>query len=377
MKYSMAFPYFPSQDIENILLEFREILRGREVLSMGKQVYAFETEFKNYIGTKYAVATQSCTAALEICLKSFGIGPDDEVIVPVQTFIATGSAVARVGARVVFCETDDNFLISFVDIKERITSRTKAVIIVHFAGLIHPHISEIHQYLKKRNIILIEDAAHAPGAKAGHLFAGALSDAACFSFFPTKTITTGEGGMIATNDENIFKMCSSLRNRGSNVWGDSNVFSELGSNQRLSEFQAILGRYQLRRLEEFVHRRNRVAELYRQILSPLVERGDLRFQNYPKSYRHGYWRFSVFFQNDKTPLFNLQKRLAEFGIPIDFPYTPLLHLQPVFRKMYGTAQGQFPFSEKQAMRHFCLPMHTLLEDNDVISIGEILKKELS
>jgi perosamine synthetase len=376
MKFAMASPYFPPDDVEEILVQFREILEGRDLLAMGKHVQAFEKKFGNMVGAKYALATPSCTSALEMCLKAFGIGPQDEVVIPVQTFIATGSCVVRNGAKVVFCETDENFLIDFEDLKRRISSRTKAVIIVHFAGLIHPQIKEIYQYLKERHIYLIEDAAHAVGAKAGGLFAGNLSDAACFSFFSTKIMTTGEGGMITTKDEKLYLMCSSFRNRGADVWNDPNVFSELGANHRVTEIQGILGLFQLKRLEEFIGRRNRVAEIYKDVLVRLEKRGDLRFQKIPAGFRHSFWRFSVFVQKENVDLSELQKRMAISGIPIDFPYTPLLHLQPVFRKLNNHSAGSFQKTEVLASRHFCLPMHALLTDKGAEIIAGSLQKEL-
>lgn len=376
MKYSTAFPFFPAKDIDEILKQFRDILEGREMLTMDKNVAAFEKEFGQFVEAKYAVAMSSCTSGLETCLRALNIGQQDEVIVPVQTFIATGSCVVRNGSRVIFCETDDNFLIDFNDMKKKITARTKAVIMVHFAGLIHPQIDEIYQYLKQNHIYLIEDAAHAHGAKAGRLFAGNLADMACFSFFSTKNMTTGEGGMITTNNERLYQLCNSMRNRGADVWNDPNVFSEVGSNYRITEFQAILGRYQLKRIEEFVYRRNSVAETYRSALFPLVEERKIRFQTIPAGFRHAYWRFSVFVQNERIDLHQLQERLAIRGIPIDFPYTPLLHLQPIFQKLYGIKHGSFPKTEQLATRHFCLPMHPLLTNDDAGEIAEILKQEL-
>ncbi len=375
-KQYMAFPYFPEEDIEEILSRFRSILAGDEMLTMGKNVNEFEREFAGNAGTKYAVVTNSCTSALELVLRSFGIGNDDEVIVPVQTFIATGSCIAMTGARVVFSETNDDFLLDFNDLKKRITDKTKAVIIVHFAGLVHPQINEIKNFLQKKNIVLIEDAAHAHGAELNGKKAGSFGDAACFSFFSTKIMTTGEGGMITTSDERINKACSSMRNRGIDTTGKQEIFNSIGSNRRMTEFQAILGRYQLKRLSEFNDKRNRIAAIYKEILSSLEKKGVLSFQDVPEFGKHAYWRFSVFINDERTDLKGLQKRMSEKGIPIDFPYTPLLHLQPVFRHMYGTKEGMFPLTEKRAAKHFCLPMHVLIKEAEAAEIADILKKEI-
>jgi perosamine synthetase len=373
-KYQMAFPYFPQDDVEDILLQFREILEGRAMLTMGRQVVAFEQEFAKYTGVKYAVVTNSCTSALEIVLTAMGVGDGDEVIVPVQTFIATGTAAAMAGARVVFCGTDDNFVLDVEDLKRRISPKTRAVIWVHFAGLAHPNVVEIRSFLKQRGIALIEDAAHAHGAMVHGVKAGALGDAACFSFFSTKIMTTGEGGMITTDNEELYKKCASLRDRGADVWGNSGQFCLKGSNRRMTEFQAVMGRSQLRRLEEFMVIRNTVAAVYKQRLASLEKKGVLRFQAVPDGCRHAYWRFSVFLYSDKMSLTVLQQKMAERGIPVDFPYSPLLHLQPAF---VGKDQpDDFSATTSFWARHFCLPMHARITAADAAIIAQALAEEL-
>ena len=246
MKYNTVLPYFPAEDISGMLSKFKKILSGRGLLTMGEYVESFEEKFARCIGTKYAVGTNSCTSALEIALKAIKIKETDEVIVPAQTFIATGSSIVTSGGKAVFCEIDDNFLLDFKDLKRKIGSNTKAVIIVHFGGLIHPEIFQIRKYLWNRSIYLIEDAAHATGAKIGNTYAGNIGDFGCFSFYSTKVITTGEGGMITTGNKKLFHLCSSLRNRGLDIGiAGREQFSNIGSNRRLTEFQAILGLYQL------------------------------------------------------------------------------------------------------------------------------------
>ncbi|MGB3946577.1 MAG: aminotransferase class I/II-fold pyridoxal phosphate-dependent enzyme, partial [Bacteroidia bacterium] len=151
MKYKNALPYFPEEDIDNILGEVKEILLGQGFLTKGPKSKEFEAKFADYIGSKFAVSTNSCTTAMEVVLKAIGLTPQDEVIVPVQTFIATGSCVSNVGGKLIFCDCDENFLLDYNDLKNKITPATKAVIIVHFAGLIHPDIFEIKTFLKEKN----------------------------------------------------------------------------------------------------------------------------------------------------------------------------------------------------------------------------------
>ena len=377
MVYNLAFPYFPEEDIEEILVKFRHILSGQGMLTMGENVRNFEKQFAQATGAKYAIVTNSCTSALEISLRAIGVGQGDEVIVPVQTFIATGSCVAIINqARVVFCEVDNNFLLDFEDLKSKISERTKAVIIVHFAGLIHPDIMQIREYLHSKNIILIEDAAHAHGAKIGEISSGNIGDFGCFSFYSTKIMTTGEGGMLTTNDDKLALLTNSIRNRGLDVEAGQEIFLNIGSNRRMSELQAILGLYQLKRLEEFVATRNKAAQIFRDVLKPLEQEGILGFQYYPDTIRHAYWRFVIFLKTSGFDRENLRTILLEKGIKIDFPYDPLLHLQPVFRNLYGIKDGFLPRSEALARTHFCLPMHALIKENDAQYIAEELIKAI-
>ncbi|MBN1914129.1 MAG: DegT/DnrJ/EryC1/StrS family aminotransferase [Candidatus Omnitrophica bacterium] len=370
MKYNTALPYFPREDIRPILRDIGRILSGSGVMTMGENVRLLESGFSRYTKAKYAVATSSCTAGLEAVLESIALKKGDEVIVPVETFIATGSSVIKSGGKLVFCQIDENYLLDFTDLKNRITSRTKAVIIVHFAGLIHPQIFKIRAYLKKQGIHLIEDVAHAPGARVGNIYAGNIGEAGCFSLYSTKIITCGEGGMITTSNPRIFDLISSLRNRGLDCSAKTEIYSNLGTNRRLSEIQAILGVYQLRRLEEFVLYRNRLAGIYRQRLAPLKEKGVIAFQEYPSSIRHAYWRFVIRLKNRTLSREKLRSKLMSFGIKIDWPYQPLLHLQPVFRKLYGIRPGSFKRSEELADSHFCLPMHMGIKEKDALFITD-------
>jgi perosamine synthetase len=376
MKYNTAIPYFSSEDIDEILEEYRTILSGEGLMSMGSNVQEFEKKFSNYIGTKYAVATNSCTAALEIALSSLGVEQDDEVIIPCQTFFATGSSVVRIGAKPVFCEVDENFLLDCKSFKEKVSRKTRAVIIVHFGGLIHPQIFEIKNWLKERNISLIEDAAHAHGSKIGELYGGNIGDIGCFSFYSTKIMTTGEGGMLTTNSNDIYLKASSLRSRGLDVSAGVEIFSNFGSNSRVSEFQAILGLHQLKRLEQFSSHRAKLATIYREALNPLKEKGIISFQSYPSDIKHAYWRFIVMLKNTKIDREDIKNKMGSFGISIDWPYAPLLHLQPAFKRLLGTSEGDLPRSEELAEKHFCVPIHLLIHENDAKYIAEKLKQIL-
>ena len=357
MKYNTAFPYFPEKEIKIILHEFGKLLEGDGQLSMGKYVEDFEQKFAAYIGSRYSIATTSCTAALETLLRAAKIGVDDEVIIPCQTFIATASSVVRCGAKPVFAEINENFLLNLEDMKLRVTSKTKAVIMVHFAGLIDYKIFEIRKWLKENGILLIEDAAHAHGASRSDMKAGNIGEAAVFSFYSTKNMTTGEGGMITTSNNRLAESCASIRDRGLDQNANVEIFSELGTNQRLSEVQALMGLSQLKYLDEFVNHRNKVAEVYKKCLQPFADAGRVRMIEYDKSSSvHAYWRYIVFMLKNQNRS-QIQERMSMHSVKIDWAYQPLVHLQPIMKSLFNTHQGNLPFSEKLAETHLCLPIH--------------------
>jgi perosamine synthetase len=372
MKYSIAWPYFPEHEIEWILSEFKTILSGNGMLSMGDHVRKFEKEFADYIGASFAVGTNSCSAALEIALRSIGLQPGEEVIVPVETFIATGAAVVREGGRPVFAEINpETFCITLDSIKEKVTDKTRAIIIVHLAGLISSEIFSIKEYCDKKGFILIEDAAHAHGAEIDGRKAGSLGHIGCFSFFPTKMMTTAEGGMAVTSDESIYHRVSSYRNRGLDLSANSEQYSDIGTNNRMTEIAAIMGRSQLRYLDKFVAMRNRVASIYNDIISSSELNKFFKLVAVPPNVVNSYWRYIVSLDANIERK-KLKDLMTKDGIPIDWAYYPPLHLQPVFIKLYGNRKGMSPLSEEILEHNICLPMHVCIKDNDAMFIAERL-----
>ncbi|MBT5399468.1 DegT/DnrJ/EryC1/StrS family aminotransferase [bacterium] len=370
-EYSTAFPYFPQSDVEDIVTEVREILEGRKMLTMGEHVRAFESEFSKYSGVRHSVATNSCTSALELSLFALNLSANDEVIVPVQTFIATGSCVLKSGAKIVFCDVDNDFLLDFEFMKNLVNENTKAVIIVHFAGMISKDILKISSYLKDRNIVLIEDSAHAHGAMFGKLKAGSIGDFGCFSFYSTKIMTTGEGGMITTNNVKYYEKCASMRSRGEDIKCKEELFVNLGGNYRVTEIQALLGRYQLKRLEEFLAHRNKIASIYKNELRDLIKNNIIRIQQVSNVSRHSYWRFIVFLnQHDRD---EIKDKLNALNIKVDAPYSPLLHQQPLFKDV---VKSKYPNAEKLLQKHISLPVHLMIKEDDARFIVNHLKEIL-
>src|SRR6185503_5598659 len=334
-----AFPYFPPEEQEWLSNELREIMNGQ--LGMGPRVARFEKEFAAYCDVPYGVVFPSCTSSMEATLIALGVGPGDEVLVPVETFIATGMVVSLVGARPVFTEISPaTFSMDFEDASSRITDRTRGAIVVHFGGFISPELPAFVQKMRDSGRFVIEDAAHAPGAELNGKRAGILADAGCFSFYPTKIMTTGEGSMLVTHRDDIARVARSLQNRGRDMDNREESYVLRGRNNRFTEIAAAMGLSQLRCLPDFLVQRRRVAAIYDELLLeselflPLLA-GDNSVPSY--------WRYVA------TPSMTIDRRvlrdrLGADGIAIDWAYDPPLHLQPVFRETMGTKPGMLPRS---------------------------------
>jgi perosamine synthetase len=238
------------------------------VSSLGKYIDSFEETFAAYCGTKYAVATSNGTTALHLALVALGIESEDEVIVPNLTFVATANAVKYIGAKVVIVDVDEESLcISPQAIERAITPKTKAIIPVHLYG--HPaNMDEINKLAQKHNLIVVEDAAEAHGAEVNGKKVGGLGKAGVFSFYGNKIITSGEGGMITTNDESLFYRMKYLRDHAMSkekrYW-----HTEVGFNYRMTNLQAALGFAQLERINEILDKKKMVFEWYQELLTDL------------------------------------------------------------------------------------------------------------
>lgn len=371
-KITMADPYFSPQDRTWIHAEVDAILSGQ--LSMGSNVAAFEEEFARMVGVRHAIAMNSCTSSLEASLIALGINPGDEVIIPGETFIATGMAVHLVGGMPVFAEiSPETFCLDMEDVRRKGTSRTKGIIMVYMGGLIPPNIDDFRKYCDTQGWFLIEDAAHAPGARRKGKAAGSFGHAGCFSFFPTKVLTAGEGGMLTTNDEQVAQVARSLQHRGRDFDSAHEQYALPGRNVRMPEFSALLGRIQLGHLEEFLAERRRVAAVYRQAFQE-----DRRVKLIVPSDEAAstYWKLPLLLPRgvDRPALTSY---LKEAGVFLDHAYNPPLHLQPVFRTVYNICEGHLPITEDLLSRHVCLPCHPRISDEEANHVVQTLKKALA
>lgn len=362
-----AYPYFPPEEREWLQRELDEILTGQ--LAMGPRVRKFEQEFAAYCGQPYGVAFPSCTSSMEAALIALGVGPGDEVLVPVETFIATGMVVSLCGARPVFTEiSPKTFAMDFDDAWARITDRTRGAIVVHFGGFISAELPDFVERMHKSGRFVIEDAAHAPGAELHGARAGSLADAGCFSFYPTKIMTTGEGGMLVTARKDIADIARSLQHRGRDMEHREERYLRPGRNNRFTEIAAAMGLSQLRCLPDFLARRQRVAEVYDELLLASEMFVPVLSENGSVS---SYWRY-VATPTVKVDRMALRDRLAADQITIDWAYDPPLHLQPVYQQTLGTRPGLLSRSEEILSRHICLPVHAQMRAQDAEYVVERL-----
>lgn len=237
--------------------EQKEVLKVMEsqMLTMlaGNVVASFEKEFAEYFGVKHAIAVNSGTAALHVAIAALDIGPGDEVIVSPFTFIATASSVLHNNAIPIFADIDDRtYNLDPSSVRDNITDRTKAIIPVHLAG-ISADLDPLIEIAKDNNISIIEDACQSHGTKYKGKMVGSIGELGTFSFYPSKNMTTGEGGMITTNDDNLAEQCRLLRHHGEPSWY---VYNRLGWNYRMTEIQGAIGRVQLKKLESYIKIRN-------------------------------------------------------------------------------------------------------------------------
>ena len=357
-KLYRAKPYIPEEDKEFILKGWKNIL-DTGMFIQGKNVEELEKQVASYCGVKHAIATSSGGTALEVALMATGI-KNKKFIVCTQTFVASVSAIVRSGNIPVIVDMDEESQGLSADIiSKHIDSNTAGVMLVHMAGHITKDYKEIQTLCKQNNLLLIEDAAHAMGASIEGNKAGAISDVGCFSFFPTKIITTGEGGIITTNNDKIAEQAKIVRNHGcvraeAKIPGlDYGVNCTYASNNfRMQELSAILGISQMLRVDEFVEKRNILADRYYQNLK------DLETLKCPNEYLsnsqvHSWWQYMVVLSNNINRT-GLASKLLERNIPTANAYWPACHEQPVLKQY---AIKEYPVADDILNRHLALPMY--------------------
>ena len=329
------------------------------ISSKGKYVERFERQFAEYLGTKHAVSVCNGTAALHTALLALGIGPADEIIVPSLTYVASANAITYTGALPVFADSDpDSWQIDPKDVTKRISPKTKAIMAVHLYG--HPcAMDELQEVAEAHNLILIEDCAEALGSEYQNRLVGNFGSVSCFSFYGNKTITTGEGGMIVTDSNDLQAKLRRIKGQGlaSNreYWHDI-----VGYNYRMTNIQAAIGCAQLERINDIIGRKIAIAHRYRKNLKKVP----IDFHQTPRGLKHTYWMCCML-TREGTDRESLREYLRCQGIetrPLFFP----VHTMPI----YKGREGDFPSAENLGRRGICLPSYPQLSDDDVDLISD-------
>ncbi|MCX5788596.1 MAG: DegT/DnrJ/EryC1/StrS family aminotransferase [Elusimicrobia bacterium] len=345
-------------------------------LVMGENTKAFEREFAALCGVPYAVATSNCTTALEIILRAVGV-EGGSVIVPTNTFIATAFAAVHAGAKVVFADSDPTTLcLDPKDVERRLRPDTRAVIIVHIGGIITPAIEDLKRLCDAKGIALVEDCAHAHGSTYKGTAAGAWGWAGAFSFFPTKPLVSGEGGIITTRDQAVYEKALMLRNHGKNP-KLGNRITELGHNWRMSEITALLALQQTRKAKELFADRKATAAYYDRELSGLAGAKPLAM---PQGMDSTYYKY-VMVLEPGLPRDALKKLMKErFQVSLTGEvYDVPCHKEPVWQqhpRAAINASDSFPGADEIAARHFCLPLYPGLTDAERAHVVSSLKAAL-
>jgi dTDP-4-amino-4,6-dideoxygalactose transaminase len=357
----------PPEDIDYILTKFRGLLEARDFLTLGQYGEEFEQDFARYHGASFGVATNSGTGAIEIILRAIGV-EGREVIVPTNTFAATAFAVIRAGGRPVFADILPDLTLDPADAARRITERTAAIITVHLGGLVSPATVDLCYQCDLHNIPLIEDAAHAHGSSLDGKAAGTFGVASAFSFFSTKVMTTGEGGMILTNHERIYRDAQVLRDQAKVQGG--NYHETVGYNWRMPEIQAIMGLTQLRRLDEFIQRRQQIAAIYDQALGevpglellPISPRCNPNYYKYIALLRYGG-------REELAARLRRNHQVSLGGSVYELP----LHRQPAFQLYF---QEPLSVAEDLCARHICPPIYPEMTDEQAEFVAEVIRAEI-
>jgi perosamine synthetase len=350
-------------------------------LTQGPQVAAFEKAFAQRHGVKHALATTSCTTGLHLVLAAMGIGPGDEVLVPAFTWVATANVVLYCGAKPVFVDVDpQTYNIDPADIERRLTPNTKAIIIVHLFGLC-VDMDAIRKVLPA-HIKIIEDGACATGASYKGTPAGGLGDAASFSFHPRKSITTGEGGMVTTNDDALAEVANMLRNHGASISEEQRhkgprpyllpEFNLLGFNYRMTDLQGAVGLVQLGKLDRFIAERQQWAEFYRDSLAHLEW---LRMPVFPENGTHAWQAFVTYVDPDKAPMSRneIMEKLQAIGISTR-PGTHAVHMLGYYRERFGLNVDDFPGARDCDQNTMAIPLHNRMTAEDYQYVVDALSE---
>lgn len=370
-----AKPYIGKEEID----EVADSLRSGWI-TMGPKTMEFERLIAKYVGSKHAVCVNSCTAALHLSLIALGIGNSDEVITSPYTFAATGEVIINVGAKPVFVDVQkDTFNIDPKRIEKAITKKTKAIMPVHYGG--QPcEIDEIREIAEKHDLVVIEDAAHAIGASYMNKKLGTFSESTCFSFYATKNITTGEGGAVTTNDDQLARKLRVLRLHGisKDAWkrytkGGSWYYEieESGWKYNTTDIESALGMHQIKKIDRFTKLRRKYAKMYSKEFGKI---DGLIVPTEKPNREHAFHLYPLLLEKyDRAKFIEEMKRR---GIGCSVHFIPL-HLHPYYKKKFGFRAKDFPVANWLYEREVSLPLYPKMSIADVNRVIRAVKDILS
>jgi dTDP-4-amino-4,6-dideoxygalactose transaminase len=356
-----------------------QVIRDRW-LTMGEMVEKLERNFAGFLRVRHAFAVSSGTAALHLALRALNIKTGDEVLVPSLTFVASSNAILYVGAKPVFVDITSlsDLNLACDDLENKITHRTKAIVVVHYGGYL-ADMERIKKIAKEHNLFVIEDAAHAIGAKFKSRMAGGIGDIGCFSFFSNKNMATGEGGMIVTNRDECAQKIRLLRSHGmtSMTWDRhkghaySYDVTELGYNYRMTEMNAALGIEQLKKLRSANRKRESLIKIYIKNLEGTKDLS-MPFLNYPRD--SAFHLFPILLDKDmnRGKFMEILKRKK---IQTSIHYPPI-HKFSYYQKNLKASQNKLPLTEYVGRHEVTLPLHPLLNKEDILFVCDQIKRAL-
>lgn len=364
-RISVAEPKLTGREREYVL----DCIDSTWISSAGKYITAFEESFARFCGVRHAIATNNGTTALHLALVALDLKPGDEVLIPTTTYIATANAVRYCGAEPVLVDVcPETMNLDPKDLERRLTPRTKGIIPVHLYG--HPaEMDPIMAFARRHALFVVEDAAEAHGAEYLGKKVGSFGDCATFSFFGNKIVTTGEGGMVTTNNDELAAQLRLLRGQGMDpkrrYW-----FPVVGYNYRMTNIQAAIGLAQMESIDQALAERARLATWYDEALAPLADA--IVLPSTASWAKHVFWMYTIFLRSGgEAKRDALMKALDVQGIetrPVFYP----MHVLPPYQQ-----SGSFPNADLWSQRGINLPTHQMLTREDVLRIGQVLKTVLA
>jgi len=363
-KIPLAKPYIGEEEVNAV----SDVIRSG-ALSLGPKIEEFESKFTEVAGTKHAIAVNSGTSGLHLCMKALGIKPGDEVITASFSFVASSNPIIFEGGKPVFADIDEKtYNMDVQKIEEAITDRTKAILPVHIFG--QPcNMEAIMELAERRNISVVEDACEAIGATYNGKKVGTFGKSSVFAFYPNKQMTTGEGGMIVTDDDETARLCRSFRNQGRDDTGQWLNHVRIGYNYRLDEMSCAMGVEQIKKIDFIINKRREIAATYTKklegvegIITPYID---------PKA--DPTWFVYSLRTDEGVDRNKIVAYLNEQGIGSKAYFYPPIHLQPIYKQMYGFKENDFPITEKISNTAFIIPFFTEITGGQIDDVCTVIE----